>query len=87
MVTLPPFAKKVRCTNPHKMSRDCCHVEVLEHFESTRQEKSMNEENENSNNILNDFFDVDIDGFTEEERNKKSTSEKSKNVPKKLDGL
>ena len=25
LVTLPPRAKKVRCTNPHKMSRDCCH--------------------------------------------------------------
>ena len=85
LVTLPPRAKKVRCTNPHKMSRDCCHVEVLEHFESTRQDKSMNEENENSNNILNDFFDVDIDGFTEKERNKKSTSEKFKNVPEKLE--
>ena len=46
--------------------------------------KSMTVENENSTNILNDFFDVDIDGFTEEERNQ-STSEKFENLPKKLE--
>ena len=32
LVTLPPRAKKVSCSYPCKMSRDCCHVEVFENF-------------------------------------------------------
>ena len=55
--------------------------------EHTRKEteECTSMENEESTDILNDFFDVDLDGFTEDERKKTNLSERFVNHPKKLE--
>ena len=50
-----------------------------------KNQEYTSKENEESTDILNNFFDVDPDGFTEDETKKKNLSEKCVNYPTKLE--
>ena len=76
LVTLPPRAKKVRCVNPHKSSRQCSHVRVYEEHNKEPEEELITITNQQT--ILPNFMDLDLNGdslkSTSEEKNEQTVS-------------